>query len=139
LLNELELVLHLVLEFDKEGFGDVADSGLRELFKGVTLALLVDFGKFFFKDGGTLFETFLQGAFKPFIGFLLGPLALALADVRPGTFDVGHCAAVDSINIAASQVEKHVSTQLFAVHNLRFNAVDDLASQGHELLHELGS
>ena len=139
MLDELELVLHLVLELDEEGFGDVADRGLRELFKRVALALLVDLSKFFLKDRGALFETFLERAFESFIGLLLGSLALALADVRPGSFDVGHCTAVDCVDIAAGQVVKHVSTELLAVHNLGFNAVDDLASQAHELLHELGS
>lgn len=70
---------------------------------------------------------------------MLGSLTLAFANVGPGSFNVWHCPAVDSVDIAASQVVKHVSTQLFAVHNLGFDSVDDFASQAHELLHELRS
>jgi hypothetical protein len=81
----------------------------------------------------------LERAFESFIGLLLGPLALALADVGPGGLDVGHGAPVDGIDVAASKVVKHVSTQLLAVHHLSFNAVDDFASEAHELLHEFRS
>jgi hypothetical protein len=81
----------------------------------------------------------LERAFESLIGLLLGPLALALADVGPGGLDVGHGAPVDGIDVAARKVVEHVSTQLLAVHHLSFNAVDDLASEAHELLHEFGS
>ena len=132
-------MLHLVFQFNEEGFRNVADRSLRELFKRVAFALLVDLGKFLFKDGGTLFKTLLERTLESFVGLLLSSLALAFADVGPGSFNVRHCTTVDGIDIAASEVVEHVSTQLLAVHDLGLDAVDNLASQAHELLHEFRS
>ena len=44
LLNKLELVLHLVLKFDKESFGNIANGCLREFIEGIAFAFFVDLG-----------------------------------------------------------------------------------------------
>ena len=132
-------MLHLVLEFNEEAAGNLAYCSLSELLKGVALGLAVNLLEFLLEDWSAHFKGFGEGPLEALLGVLLSSLALRLADVGPGSLDVGHCAAVDCVDIAAGQVVKHVSTELLAVHNLGFNAVDDLASQAHELLHELGS
>ena len=139
LLDKLELVLHLVLKFDKESFGNIANGCLGEFIEGIAFAFFVDLGQFFFKYGSPLFEGFLEGTFESFVGFLLGALALALADVGPGRLDIGHGALINGIDIAASEIKEHVTAKLLAVHDFGLNAVDNFATETHELLDELGT
>ena len=86
-----------------------------------------------------MFEGFLEGTFESFVGFLLCTLALALADVGPGRLDIGHGALINGIDIAASEIKEHVTAKLLAMHDFGLNAVDNFATETHELLDELGT
>jgi hypothetical protein len=108
--DQLELVLDLVLQLNEEGLANLADGGLGELFDCCALGLAVEFGELLFEDGGPLLEGLLEGSLESFVGLLLCPQALALADVAPGGLDVGHDTAVDGLYVGASQVVEHVST-----------------------------
>jgi len=130
-------VLHLVLEFNEEAAGDLAYCSLSELLKGVALGLAVNLLEFLLEDWSAHFKGFGKGPLEAFLGILLSSLALRLADVGPGSLDVGDCPTVDGIDIRASQVVEHVSAELLAVHHLGLDSIDDLAAELHELLNKL--
>jgi hypothetical protein len=139
LFDKFELVLHLVLKLDKERFTNIADSGFREFLNRSALGIAVELAKFLFENGGALLKVILEGFFELLIGVLLSSEALALANVRPGSLDVGDDASVDSLNVAASQVVQHVTREFLPMHELGFDPVDDLAPELHELLNKLRS
>ena len=139
LFDKLELVLHLVLKLDKERLADVADSGFREFLNRGALGIAIELAKFLFENGGALLKVILEGFFELLIGVLLSSEALALANVRPGSLDVGDDASVDSLNVTASQVVQHVTGEFLPMHELGLDPVDDLAPELHELLNELRS
>ena len=108
--DHLEFVLHLVLQFNEEAAGDLTYCSLSELLKGISLSLAINLLEFLLEDWSAHFKGFGESPLKAFLSILLSSLALRLADVRPGSLDVGDCATVYCIDIRPSQVVEHVST-----------------------------
>ena len=83
MLDELELVLHLVLELDEELLCDCVTYGrLGKLFGSRPLGLSIDLGELLLEEGRSLLEGVGEGSLEALVRLLLRPLALALADVR---------------------------------------------------------
>ncbi len=92
-------MFHFVLEFEEERAGDVSHCSLGKFFKRCTLGLAIDLLEFFFENGSTHFETFLEGLFKSFVGFLLSALTLRFANVAPSSLDVRDGTLVNRVNV----------------------------------------
>ena len=76
LLDELELVLHLVFQLDQEGFGNVTHCCFRKFLQGILLGFTIDLLEFFFENRCAHFKGFLEGTFELFLCLLLSSLAL---------------------------------------------------------------
>jgi hypothetical protein len=75
-LDHLELVLHLVLQFNKEPASDFSYSRLREFLQSVLFGFPVNLLEFFLKNWGTLLKCLCKSPLKLFLSLLLSPLTL---------------------------------------------------------------
>ena len=99
-LGEMSLDLFdFVLELVQEFLLYVTNRFFFEFFHTLLFGVAVDIFEFVVEERGFVVELLGEAVLEEFDGVVKSFLALVLADVGPGTVDVGHDTGVDGFNV----------------------------------------